>query len=268
MIQFKKQLVTPELAKEWLGKNTNNRKVKTKKIRQYADDILLGLWKEDTGETIKFSKCGKLIDGQNRLKAISLANKPIYLHISSGHELEVFSVLDTGAIRNANDIFTIQGTPYSSNLPSVINFYLYLKSGAKSTKQNNVNSNTIVLDLYLKNTEYWLEVMRNSNNFYTNFNHILTKSHIGGMYAYLCDFNPQYAFLFMEQFTYGIDISNQTISILRNQLTKDKLAMRKMNAQTKMGLIVKTYNAFVSGKEIKNLKYNPNVEPFPTPLSL
>jgi hypothetical protein len=96
MIQFKKQLVTPDLAKVYLSTNNQNRNVKERKVNRFTHDIMLGKWKDDTGETIKFSKCGKLIDGQHRLLAIIKANKPINIHISEGHDYSIFDVLDTG----------------------------------------------------------------------------------------------------------------------------------------------------------------------------
>jgi hypothetical protein len=41
-----------------------------------------------------------------------------------------------------------------------------------------------------------------------------------------------------------------------------------MSTQMKFAFIIKTWNAFVSNKTIKQLKFNPDLEPFPTPLAI
>jgi hypothetical protein len=76
-------------------------------VNRYAQDILAGRWKEDTGEVIKVSKSGIVLDGQHRLYAIVKANTPIFLHIAYGIDDSVSDVLDTGSVRSASDVFKL-----------------------------------------------------------------------------------------------------------------------------------------------------------------
>jgi hypothetical protein len=107
MLEFKKELITPSRAKELLEANINNRRVKDEVVNRYAQDILAGRWKEDTGEVIKISKSGIVLDGQHRLYAIIKANTPIFLHIVYGIDDSVSDVLDTGSVRSASDVFKL-----------------------------------------------------------------------------------------------------------------------------------------------------------------
>ena len=76
MITTKVEKITPELAREYLKKNTDNyRKLARGTVRNYAEDIKNGRW-ELNGETIVFAESGVLQDGQHRLAAIIQANKP------------------------------------------------------------------------------------------------------------------------------------------------------------------------------------------------
>lgn len=71
------ETITPNVAKEYLSKNTNNyRSVIPHVVNRYAKDISEGLW-EENGNAIAFSKSGILLDGQHRLNAIIKANKPV-----------------------------------------------------------------------------------------------------------------------------------------------------------------------------------------------
>lgn len=79
--------ITPEVAKEYLEKNTDNyRKYNQRTVDKYADDMKHGLWQEN-GMPIVFSKDGKLADGQHRLMAI----------VKSGATIETLVVEDSMA---------------------------------------------------------------------------------------------------------------------------------------------------------------------------
>jgi hypothetical protein len=58
-------------------------------------------WKQDTGECIKISKTGRILDGQHRLKAVILSNCSIYFYVATNIDDSVFDVLDTGKARNS-----------------------------------------------------------------------------------------------------------------------------------------------------------------------
>jgi hypothetical protein len=76
-MNVKIEVITPEIAKEYLQKNTENyRYLNRNRVISYARDIELGKW-EFNGESIKFNKSGILVDGQHRLAAIVKANVPV-----------------------------------------------------------------------------------------------------------------------------------------------------------------------------------------------
>ena len=61
--------ITPDLAAEFLKRNTSNRAIKKSKIKKYADDLRRGNWKL-THQGVAISPSGRLLDGQHRLSAI------------------------------------------------------------------------------------------------------------------------------------------------------------------------------------------------------
>jgi hypothetical protein len=62
-------LITPEIAKEFLEKNSDNRKVNNAKVTQYANDISSGNFLHCYSPII-LGKNKRLIDGQHRLLAV------------------------------------------------------------------------------------------------------------------------------------------------------------------------------------------------------
>lgn len=253
IMRIEKVIVTPKLAAAYLNRNKNNRKINTKIVAKYAADIKNNKWKEDTGELIKISTDGNLIDGQHRLSAIVEAKKSIFLHIAFDVSPDVFDILDTGKPRSAADVFHMQGVNYSTQLPSMISTFLRLESGKFPNRE--IFTNQRVYSEYLDNSAYWDSLAIKTYSFYLSFSKILPPSVIGGVYAHIDkNKNKEMQEGFIKQLCTGVDIKNKTMITLRNVLISDKMKKRnKMNNTEKVSLIIRAWNAFIVGRELKRL---------------
>jgi hypothetical protein len=73
-IETKMMWVTPEIAKKYLERNTENRTLRP----HWVNTLALAIKNNEfitTHQSIAFSKSGRLLDGQHRLHAIIQANK-------------------------------------------------------------------------------------------------------------------------------------------------------------------------------------------------
>jgi hypothetical protein len=69
--------VTPDQALKWLeDTNTNNRSVRDIHVQRLASDMKNGKWRGFNGEAIRFDSLGRLVDGQHRLWACTVAGVP------------------------------------------------------------------------------------------------------------------------------------------------------------------------------------------------
>ncbi len=102
------ELISPALAAKWLGRNTGNRRIRPATVEQYARDMHAGNWKI-TGEAIKFTADGTLIDGQHRLSAVVLADTSVSMYVIRGLDLDVGDLCDTGMKRTAADALARNG---------------------------------------------------------------------------------------------------------------------------------------------------------------
>jgi len=101
-------LVDPDKAREYLDDNDANRMMRQRVVNAYARDMLRDEWMV-TGEAIKFSTSGELIDGQHRLQAIIESGKPQWLLVIRGLDPATKAVIDTGAPRTAGDALKLVG---------------------------------------------------------------------------------------------------------------------------------------------------------------
>jgi hypothetical protein len=116
-------LVTPELAQEWLERNTNNRKLSKTSVARWAGEMLAGRWDPDASD-IKFSRTGELIDGQHRLAACIKAGVPFPSTVKTGLSLDTKRRVDIGKKRGVADTFQIEGVAHANQVAASINLRL------------------------------------------------------------------------------------------------------------------------------------------------
>lgn len=99
-------LITPDLARELLANNQENRTIKQAVVCRYATQILDGDW-QLTHQGILLGKDLRLLDGQHRLSAIVLADKAVMMLVSWDNRLSspVGVKVDIGVPRARNFIY-------------------------------------------------------------------------------------------------------------------------------------------------------------------
>lgn len=111
-------IVTPEMAKVFLGCNDNNREVSAAAQKRYELSMLAGEWLFN-GESIVFDRNGQLLNGQHRLRAIVSCRLPVPLLLVYGVEPEAFTSMDCGMKRTVGQVLKMKNIPYYRALPSI-----------------------------------------------------------------------------------------------------------------------------------------------------
>lgn len=265
-IQVLKKTITPEDAQKYLAKNEGNRKVSEKSVQFLYQQMVSGDWLL-TADTIKFGKDGRLLDGQHRLQALVKYGKPIDMYIAEGLDNKVFQVLDTGKVRSASDVLSMQGYKNSNNVAGSIRAILLFKQGYYSTTKAGRNSkatNTAVLKFAQEHPEI-NEIISYTFGIYRQFR-FMSHSIITMLYWILSKKAQDKADIFFEKYATGIDLSaTSPIRHLRERLLKDSVNKSKLNARDKMALFIFAWNAFLQGKKMQQLTLQKNYV-FPKPL--
>lgn len=111
-------IVTPDVAREMLTHNTHNRNVKSQHL-QYAQDMLNGDWRPESCDPIRFAADGTLLDGQNRLRAVTIADVAIPFLVVRGLPIQTQSVMDSGVSRKFADVLKLNGEEHNIALAAV-----------------------------------------------------------------------------------------------------------------------------------------------------
>jgi hypothetical protein len=253
-----KQTISPEYAKDLLNLSVGNRTISEFKVSQYAHDMRIGRWIEDTYELIKISKEGFLLDGHHRLSAIIRANIPISMGIVWGVDPIIMGVIDTGKSRNANDALKIHGVANSASIASIISSIIRHELGYSVTSDKSkvaAVSNVDIINRYESDSEYWQSLHLKSVSIYSKLNRIITSSMIGKYYHLFSQKHPDKVDLFFSKLIGGND-SSMTIDLLRTTLIRNKISQKKISTTVLNAIIIKTWNAYITNSELKVLKFD------------
>ena len=105
-------LVTPEMAKEWLSNNKNNRPLNSNRLDLMAELTADGKWKV-THQGIAFYSDGTLADGQHRLAAIASGDTAVEMMVTWGLSRELIHAIDSGRPRSITNVLNFMGMKLS-----------------------------------------------------------------------------------------------------------------------------------------------------------
>jgi hypothetical protein len=120
--------VTPEIAREWLESNNNNRPLRGDNTKALARDMRRGDWRL-VGDPIRIDRLGNLIDGQHRLAAVVESGITIAFYVATGLDPDDKRVIDAGIKRRAADQLVMDGHANGVSLATALRLLLSLEVG-------------------------------------------------------------------------------------------------------------------------------------------
>lgn len=94
--------ITPNMAEQFLSRNTSNRRLRKSWSDALIREIKNGNY-QTTHQGIAFTKSGLLVDGQHRLTAIKDSKQTVKMLVTTGLEDSVFQNIDRGMKRSLSD---------------------------------------------------------------------------------------------------------------------------------------------------------------------
>jgi len=119
MMKAEIEYIDPELAELLLGRMIDNRRVRRPKVLQFAADMKAGLWRV-TGEAIKLTEDGQVIDGEHRLRAIIESGVSIETLVVHGAQIDDRVAMDSGTSRTLTDHLRFLGVERPTDLAAAL----------------------------------------------------------------------------------------------------------------------------------------------------
>ena len=268
--------ITPAMASAWLADNEfDNRSLTDRLVDKIARDIKEDKWIFD-GSPIRFDKKGNVIDGQHRLWAIVTAGIPVKSLVIHGLSEESKDIIDTGKSRSNSDILHFHGFVNTASLANACR----LSIGYRLNKGNLYNWASGSSKLHCSSSQIVKEAEENidlvhchqkviSYKFIKKFIGLGTGSFCLHIFGKVDERKADEFFYLLEK---GENLQEgNPILALRNALTiRDHLTMKlakggNYRAAYLIALIIKSWNAYSTGKEIKRLSFSDDKEAYPLP---
>jgi len=261
--------VTPAMAKEWLTHNINNRAAKPYKIAAFTQDMRDGNWRQN-GEAIKFSRSGRMLDGQNRCYACIAADTPFITLVVYGLDDIDQTTMDGPAPRRYADVLRMRHEPNADALAAAVRSLHGWQRGIRRFDGGGVDraASNSMLEKTLKNNP---ELRENI----TTIKRVARAVHIpvsvlGALWWVFHDIDAEDCEFFFQRLTSDEGhYAGEPIFALRRALSarKDR-AGTYANPTFIAALTVKAWNAYRMGDQVKLLIWRPGGaqhEKFPEP---
>ena len=255
--------VTPDTAFEMLEKNTMNRNVDEKRVRQYAKDMKSNRWAMN-GSTIVVAEDGTLLDGQHRLWAVIEANVPVQLLIVYNADKDSIVTMDTGKARTASNIMQIEQSAHSVTAATMtkllwLHDFIDGKLSPETCRMEVSNSN---LRTFYNERKEMIEC---AANLAEHGKHPFVKSHMALAFCIIGRDTAHRDKLaaFFETLKTGANLTtSHPIMTLRTRLLNSRLKIRVLSVQETLASYIRVWNAYVRGKDLSSIRWNAS-EPMP-----
>lgn len=262
------ELITPQTAGDWLTRNNRNRRMSDGAVKRLAGDIVSGNWVEN-GESVIFDWSGNLLNGQHRLAAIIVANKPVMCLVVRGIDPAAFDTIDSGRPRRMSDVLYIEGEQNSTQLASALQaLYRWENNGNFSApvaaQQATRTQLAKLLEKHPNIRDSIIDGQRLRRRLPNAYSSVMTVLHyvLSGLDGDLADD-------FFEKLYSGADLgSDDPIYRLRERLILAK-GNAKISANEVGAITIKAWNAKRAGKKVNQLGWRgsgPSPEGFPVPV--
>lgn len=258
--------ITPEFASELLAQhNTHNRSMRRRVVAAYAADMAAGKWRE-TGEGIKRSHDGTLLDGQHRLAAIAEAGVTVRMLVVGNLPAEAQEAVDGGAKRRFSDILHLRGEQNYNLLGAIIRRVWYWKAGLRGSTGNYSPTTSQLLDVLEQHPE-----IRASTTAAASVKNAVP---IAGSILGLCHWlfsntDADDCIFFFERLADGVNLpAAHPIHVLRRTVIEGQSTKSRLTETVVTAYVIKAWNAYRDGRTIGLLRFKPggaSPEQFPEP---
>jgi len=256
-------LVPPELSRKILNElNTSNRPLKAGRVEYWANLMRRGKWAY-THQGIAFNQDGRLQDGQHRLTAAVVENFTLDIDVSVGMPSENFMKVDVGNMRSGADTMATEKKDFPTTLSGAAKLvYAYDRYGPEMRQYARSGGRRISNDDLSESVEKYGDPLKDAvakARSITKVRDGLNMSSIAlaaGVFLIGRHLRPEDARVkeFIRGYADGTNLSVGDSRIaLRTYSTGLGDANRKVSVADQLGVFIKAWNAWASGRSISFL---------------
>jgi hypothetical protein len=245
-IKISLKTITPQVAANYLTKNTGNRPVRKRKVNDLSNEMLAGEWRVN-GDTIRMN-CTQLVDGQHRLMAVVQSGVTIDSFVADNVPFEVFPTIDRVTPRSGADTLHVSGEVSVAMLASALGVVHRYLTG-------KLNDRTAISNSKMRELMDEHPDIRESVKLANETKKLLPNSIFAGLHYLFSRKDQDQADHFMKTLVSGANLENgDPIYCLRERMLKNTISRTKLSRYDQTVLVIKAWNAYRLGHKIYALR--------------
>lgn len=243
-------LITPNVAEQYLKKNIGNRPISRKNVDKLRHMMRSGEWMTN-GDTICFSRGGRLLNGQHRLTACveeGFSYRSLVVH---GLDEDVFKTYDQGKARTAEDMISMLGENLAAEKSTTCNNILRYKARTEKRIAEHFPRHDIV-EFFESNKEKVSECV----TYCKSWPGVMSRAFQAALLFLFAEKDEDQAFQFMDMVVDGVGLKKGDPALsLRQRLVREATKKTELPTNEKMALCIIAWNLFREGRKSKSLRW-------------
>ena len=262
---YRRVKLTPDLAREWLKRNTRNRRVVQRRVDQLAHAMKRGEWVEN-GDTFRFAADGRLIDGQKRAMAVIDSGVTIEAIVAENVADEAALTIDTGQARTFGQLITMLGYKDPMQAAATTRAIFLYETGQWQMYGRAEASQTQLLALLEKRQDDIYAALSRARVLHARVRGA-TKTVTSVAWWIFADIDRGDADRFFDMLTRGTANPGSPIDLLRRYLERMTTVRHlRPSRVVVLAMFIKAWNAWRQGEKMEALHFRPaGGEKFPVP---
>lgn len=268
--RFTEVLMTPKMAAELLEGRPKNRNIAEARAARIATDIREGRWIVN-GDTIRVGPNDELLDGQHRLRAVVIANKPVPMTIFRCASESAIESIDTGRARTVADILAMRGVKDAAQAAAAISHYwrwVHRRTFSPSVGASGDRPTTQqAVAFYEKHPDLveCAKMVRHGGQAQSPFG----RGWGGAIFKILSDIDYEECRTFFRSINSGVGFEENDPRLrLLNRLRARPAVGSRISVHECAALTIRAWNYWRSGTTVRALLWRPTQEAFPVPREL
>jgi hypothetical protein len=257
-------LVDAQLAQSWLDTMKTNRRLNEKSVDRVCRDMIENRWILN-GESIKFDADGHLIDGQHRLAAVLKSGMAVPMLVVGNLDPLAQQTIDIGVSRTTGQIASMAGVKNANSKTAMaVALLRYQNNREHKWTSSNVPSKTEQLNYLLLNDLLLSEAHQDAEDVHRAMGAHRTSYGAAAALVRLSGHDRQSWLPFHDRIADGAGLTHGDPRLaLRNQMMRLRKQHTVWEAQQQLAWVIKAWNAYHQGDELKVLRFTPAMLPMP-----
>jgi len=258
------------MATKWLenSKEIKNRRISESTVQKWASDMAEGRWKPNPQVMMLDANDG-VLDGQHRLWAIIESNTSQWMNVSRQVPSDIIDVADSGNARTTAQVLSMLGIAQPYRVATIARVALMYDLYPEKIWNQTIRISKIQAQLYAREYPDQMQIAAQSYDRCYTDKMLLVPPRMVGAAVFVIVQNSQRLAL-LDDFARGVgtgiglEHGDARLALRRyGRTTTTMLGGGQRFEQIGVAVVLKSWNAFVSGKKAVNIRWDIKELPMP-----